>query len=188
MTFRGFISADFGSNPSLGAFLEALRAAGDGLKVVSPDQLHVTLKFLGEAEAGLVPQITEIMRTASAGIEPIRMQVRGTGAFPNLSRIKVIWVGLEGAEPLASIATRLDSLLESLGFHRESRPWMPHMTVARVRSARGFDRVRRILETHKDELFAEVEISEIRLKKSVLTPSGPIYSDVGRVPLKNEVG
>jgi 2'-5' RNA ligase len=183
VTFRGFISADLANNPSLEAFMQELRTAGPSLKIVSPDQLHITLKFLGDTEESLVPEIVGPMRRACAGVGPVRLRIRGTGAFPKLSRIIVIWVGLAGAEPLATMADRLDSLLEPLGFQRESRRWTPHLTVARARTPQGLDRVRGILELHEDEIFGDAEVPEIRLKKSVLSPSGPIYSDVERVPL-----
>jgi RNA 2',3'-cyclic 3'-phosphodiesterase len=183
VTFRGFISADLANNSALETFMQELRTAGPSLKIVSPDQLHITLKFLGDTEEGLVLEILGLLRRACAGIGPARLRVRGTGAFPKLSRISVIWVGLEGAEPLATIADRLDSLLEPLGFRRESRRWTPHLTVARARTQRGHDRVRGILESHEDKIFGDAAVSEVRLKKSVLSPSGPIYSDVERVPL-----
>lgn len=183
MTFRGFISADLANHPALEAFMQELRTAGPSLKIVSPDQLHITLKFLGDTEEGLVPEIVDVMRRASASAGPVRLRIRGTGAFPKISRINVIWVGLEGAEPLATIADRLDSLLQPLGFGRESRPWTPHLTVARARTQQGHDRIRGILEAREDEVFGDAGVPEIRLKKSVLSPSGPIYSDVERVPL-----
>jgi RNA 2',3'-cyclic 3'-phosphodiesterase len=184
VTLRAFVSADLGGAPGLDRFLQELRAAGEGLKIVSPAQLHVTLKFLGDIEDGIVPAVLDIVQAACSGIGPIRLRIRSAGSFPSLARMKVIWVGLEGAEPLGTIAGRLDARLERLGILRESRPWAPHVTVARVRAPRGLDRVRGVIESHREEVFAEVAVSEIGLKQSVLTPSGPIYSDIGRVALR----
>jgi RNA 2',3'-cyclic 3'-phosphodiesterase len=188
VTFRAFISTDLDGSPALDRFLAELRSASRDVKVVSGHQLHLTLKFLGETEDGLVPEILGILKRACAGRGPVHVQVRGTGAFPSLSRMSVIWVGLEGAEEFAGIAARLDDGLSSLGFPKETRAWTPHVTVARVRSRQASGTLRSLVEAHQDELFAEADLAEVRLKKSVLMPTGPVYSDIGIVRLERAVG
>ena len=184
MPFRAFVAADLPAIPALEDLVRDLRAASRDLKVVSPDRLHLTLKFLGDTEEGLVPEIVSAIREACAGVPPFSMPVRGTGAFPNLSRPSVLWVGLEGGEPLGRIAKSLDADLAALGFERESRAWSPHVTLARVRGHGGMDRVKVLLMAHEKDAFAEVRIEEIRLKKSVLRPQGPEYSTVEAVRLE----
>lgn len=169
--------------PALEPLLRELHDAGPGLKVVSPSQLHLTLKFLGDTEDGLVPEIVQAMGKAAIGSTPAVLRVRGMGAFPGLSRIRVVWIGIEGAEGLGAIARRLDELVEPLGFPREARAWTAHVTLARVRDSRGLRRVRTILESRAEETFAETRVDEIRLKRSVLTPGGPLYSTVGSIRL-----
>ncbi len=184
MPFRAFISADLPSLPAVEGLAHELRSVGRDLKVVSADHLHLTLKFLGETEEGLVPEIVAAMREASAGVTPFTVSVRGTGAFPSLARPSVLWVGLEGAEPLARMARRLDDDVAALGFERERRPWSPHITLARVRGSRGLDQAKAILQAHAHDSFAEARIEEIRLKKSVLQPQGPEYTTVDAVRLE----
>lgn len=184
MPFRAFISVDLPPIPSIESLVRDLREASRDLKLVSPDRFHVTLKFLGDTEEGLVPEIGSAMREASAGISPFTMAVRGCGAFPNVSRPRVLWVGLEGADPLARIARSLDEHLRALGFGAETRPWSAHVTLARVRGPRGLDRAQEILRRHQEEAFAEVRVEEIRLKKSVLMPGGPEYTTVESVRLE----
>lgn len=183
MTFRGFIAVDVPPTPALADFAAQLRNASASLKVVSTDHLHLTLKFLGDTEDGLVPEIVTAIREAAAGLRPFEIRVRGTGAFPSPARMNVIWVGVEGAEPLARIAAALDASLETLGFARENRPWKPHVTIARVKGRRDLDRVRRIVEAHADELFATHRVDSIHLKRSLLTPTGAQYSVVESVRL-----
>src|SRR5207247_990845 len=84
-------------------------------RVVSTDQLHLTVKFLGDTEEGLVPEIVTAIREACADIQPFPITVRGAGAFPSLSRMNVVWVGVEGAEPIGRIAADVEASLESLG-------------------------------------------------------------------------
>lgn len=182
--FRAFISADLPPLPRIEALARDLREASRDLKVVSTEHLHLTLKFLGDTEEGLVPEIVSAMREAAAGVAPFPIEVRGTGAFPNLSRPSVLWVGLRGAEPLARMAKILDQHLAALGFEPERRPWSPHVTLARVRGGRRMDAVQGLLRSHETEGFGEARVDEIRLKKSVLQPGGPEYTTVEAVRLE----
>jgi 2'-5' RNA ligase len=183
VTFRGFIAVDVPPSPLLDALARDLQMSSSSLKVVRTDQLHLTIKFLGETEEGLVPEILTAIREAAAGIHPFGIRVKGTGAFPSLARMNVIWVGVEGAEPIARIAEALESSLEPLGFPREKRPWTAHVTLARVKGHRDLDRARRILEPRANDTFAAHTVDAVQLKKSVLTPEGAKYSIVGSVPL-----
>jgi 2'-5' RNA ligase len=183
MTFRGFIAVDIPRSPALDALAADLRKASPSLKVVGTDQLHLTVKFLGDTEEGLVPEIVAAIRKATSGVPPFEIRVRGTGAFPSLSRMKVVWVGVEGAEPLAKIAETLEISLESLGFPRERRPWKAHVTLARVKGSRDLDAARRILESHATDLFGTSTVDVVYLKKSDLTPQGARYTIVERVGL-----
>ncbi|HEY7587202.1 MAG TPA: RNA 2',3'-cyclic phosphodiesterase [Thermoplasmata archaeon] len=183
MSFRAFISVDLPTMPNVVELAEQLRRAGDSLKVVHAERLHLTLKFLGDTQEGLVPEIIGIVHEACAGVAPFAIRVRGTGAFPSLSRMNVLWVGTEGAEPLVRIAGILDDKMEALGYEREGRPWTAHVTLARVKGRRGLDLARDILVAHREDVFGEVSVEEVRLKKSVLTPQGPVYSTVDAVRL-----
>ena len=118
------------------------------------------------------------VRGAGADVRPFEVRVRGTGAFPSLARMNVIWVGVEGAEPLAKIARALESSLEPLGFPREARAWRAHATLARTKGARDLDRVSSILRARAEETFGTYRVDAVHLKKSVLTPQGAVYSVV----------
>ena len=183
MAFRAFISVDLPELQSVQALAEELRRTGAALKIVDVSRVHLTLKFLGETEEALVPRIVEAIRASVAGISPFAVRLVGTGAFPTLHRMNVLWVGMEGAEPLAEIARHLEAAMEPLGYRREGRDFSPHATIARVKGPRGLDAVRRVLEAHARDAFGEVLVDRVRLKKSVLTPDGPVYSTVEEVPL-----
>jgi len=185
VTFRGFIAADVPPTPSLEDFAAELQEAGGPLKVVSPDQLHLTLKFLGDTEDGLVPEIVTAMREAASGVRPFEIRVRGTGAFPSLGRMNVIWVGVEGAEPLTRIAAALEASMEPLGFRREHRTWKAHVTLARVKGSGDLDRTRTILRARAADEFGTHRVDAIHLKKSVLTPQGAQYSVVESLRLED---
>lgn len=184
MPFRAFISADFGRFPKLEAFSASLRDAGGDLKLVDLELIHTTLKFLGDTDEALVPEIVRVMEASAAGVGPVAVSLRGTGAFPGPKRINVVWVGLEGADPLGRIASSLNRGLDELGFRPEDRRWEPHVTVARLKSGRNLDRVRAAIEGYAHEEFGASVVDRIRLKRSVLRPEGPEYSTVAEVPLR----
>jgi len=97
--------------------------------------------------------------------------------------MNVLWVSVEGAEPIAKIADALEGALEALGFPREGRPWKAHVTLARVKGRSDLDGVRRILESHASDLFGTATVDAVHLKKSLLTPQGARYSVVETVRL-----
>ncbi len=183
MPFRAFISADLGNFPRIAAFGDALRNAEGQLKLVDLEMLHTTLKFLGDTDEALVPELVQAIERAAKGVAPLAVTLRGTGVFPSPKRISVIWVGVEGAGPLAGIAANLERESEALGFPRENRRWEPHVTVARVKGGRNVDRVRAAVEAFANEEFGSSVVDRIRLKRSVLRPEGPEYTTVAEVPL-----
>lgn len=183
MTFRGFVAVDLPPTDALDRFTAALRDSGGSLRVIDPRQVHVTLKFLGETEEGLADAIIDALRRSTQDVHPFRVRIVGTGCFPSRSRIHVVWVGMEDPGPLPRIAGRLDAELEPLGFPRDRRPFSPHVTIARVKTRRNLDGVRRAMDAFAVETFGEHDVRDIRLKKSVLSPEGATYSTVGRVEL-----
>ena len=183
LKFRAFISADISPNDRLAGLLEELRRSSPQLKVVKPSILHVTLKFLGDTEEAMVEEITEIMKRSAQDIGTFSLKLRGMGAFPSLSNMRVVWVGIEDGKELAVLAERLDGSLEQLGVRRDKRAFRPHLTVARAKGTMGGGAVQDIVAANTATDYGEYTIDRVTLKKSVLTPQGPIYSDVRSVQL-----
>ncbi len=181
MPFRAFIAVDLPSFPALAALSRELQTSGGELKLVDLEQLHLTLRFLGTTDEEIVPRISEVMQASVRGIHPFPVGIVGTGAFPSAGHMNVIWVGLENAERLGRIAESIERELPPLGFAPENRPFSAHATIARVRGGRNRDRVRQVLEAHGAERFGEHTVDNIRLKRSDLTPKGPVYSTVEQV-------
>lgn len=183
MPFRGFIAADVEATERLMDLKRSLGESGAQLKLVDLENIHLTLKFLGDTDEGLVEKIVEIMKAAAEGVEPFTMKLSGTGVFPNPNYMKVLWVGLENAEPLVSMARKIDNEVSRLGFKREKKAMHPHITVARVKGPRGKNQVQQILRDYRNEDFGSQYVDRIRLKKSVLSREGPTYSTVEEVRL-----
>lgn len=182
MTFRAFIAAEIDANGDLRDILTRLRRSGADLKVVRPELLHVTLKFLGDTDEGLVDDIASRMERAVQDIGPFSVRMLGMGAFPSLSNIRVVWVGMEDHGVMAEIAHRLDSSLDDLGFERDRKGFKAHLTIARARSPAGMGAVQAALKEKAASDFGTYRFESIRLKKSTLSPQGPTYQTVREVP------
>ncbi|MGD0056430.1 MAG: RNA 2',3'-cyclic phosphodiesterase [Methanomassiliicoccales archaeon] len=184
MSFRAFISMDVAVHPKIVEFSKELRRRGSMLKVVDPNIIHLTFKFLGETDEVLIPRIREAMERSVEGVAPMSVRFKGVGAFPSISRIKVVWIGVEGGENMSLIARRLDDELSFHGFKREERPFAPHITLARMREGGSAGFVRELLDASMNEEFGVQLMDALSLKKSVLSPKGPTYSTVEEVRLK----
>ncbi|MDD1769505.1 MAG: RNA 2',3'-cyclic phosphodiesterase [Methanomassiliicoccales archaeon] len=183
MPFRAFIAIDISSTKELLAFHAALESVGKGLKTVGEGSTHVTLKFLGEVNEDAVRSIEECMKAASIDVKRFEVTVKGAGVFPSRSKARVVWTGMEGAEPMGLMAARLEDCLEPLGFPKEGREFRPHLTLARVKDPRMSSAAAQVADDFKDTEFGRQIVSELLLKKSVLSQKGPSYSTVLSVPL-----
>jgi 2'-5' RNA ligase len=154
------------------------------MRPVAMDIIHVTLKFLGETDEAAIPKIIAAMEKAAKCAGPFEMTLKGMGSFPSKDNIKVVWVGMIGAEPLISVAKVLEDECARLGFEREERPFSPHLTVGRMKDPTGTEQVKTIIERFKEHDFGKRPVRSIRLKKSVLGPKGPTYTTVAEVLLQ----
>jgi len=156
-------------------------------KWVNPENIHLTLKFLGNVSSTKVPEVIEATSTASEGKSPFNLQLGSLGAFPNWQRPRVVWVGMGGdTAKLASLQQDLETALAPLGFPPESRSFSPHLTLARIREGASAEERQRFAEharaTRPDPplLF---EVAALVLMRSQLTPSGAIYSRLATIGL-----
>ncbi len=183
MTIRAFIAIDIGPLDSLVKFEQEILDTGAEVKLVEPENIHVTLKFLGDTSEELVPEINNIISDASKDIQPFKLQLKDAGAFPNLNYLKVLWVGIEDPGPVPELARNLDNELKKLGFKSEKRGFKPHITLGRVKTRKRKDELKKLLINNKGRQFGELEVTNIRLKKSVLGSTGPTYYTIGETEL-----
>jgi 2'-5' RNA ligase len=154
-----------------------LSRTGGDLKLVEPQNIHITLRFLGEIRQELVQEIIEQMKEIR--FSAFKAEFRGLGVFPSLNRPRVVWIGIEqGAEKLAGIFETLEQRLRTLRVEPDRRGFTPHLTIARVRSGRNRDELARLVSEMQDKEFGSINVNSVRLKKSTLTPSGPMYTDL----------
>lgn len=163
---------------------ERMRQAGARLRWVAPEQLHVTLRFLGEIPLAQVARATVAAREAAAAVEPFEIRLAGLGVFPGPRRPQVVWAGTrEGAEALEGLASALAAALRRHGFPDDPRPFRPHVTLARVKDQRRWGDVIRAIEQHRDVEIGWQRVARIAVVESRLTPDGPHYTVREEVPL-----
>ena len=181
--FRGFIAVDIDVFSKLLEFEKEIKETGANVKLVEPENVHITLKFLGDTDESRIDEIDKIMKDAVKEIDPFNIQLEGAGVFPNQNYIKVIWMGIKQGEPIGLIARKIDEPLSKMGFKKEKRGFSPHLTIARVKSAKGKDGILHVIEKYRDVQFVDIRVDSIKLKKSDLTPKGPIYTTLIDVKL-----
>ncbi len=180
MADRCFVAVDIDDASIKAALLRAqsaIEATGADVKCVEEENIHITLKFLGEIAEAKTGQVAELVR--GIAFKPFSLDFRGVGVFPGLSRPSVVWAGITGGvSEMLAVFTELEAGLGALGFEPERRPFQPHITLCRVRSGRSRAQLAEAVTAMGDEEFGELRVAHICLKRSVLTRGGPIYSTV----------
>lgn len=187
-TIRSFIAIPL--SPQVGkqakTLIRDLRQDRDGIQWVPTDNLHLTLKFLGDVVDREVPQVCRAIRSVCSTTEPFEVELAGTGGFPSIDRPRVLWAGIvAGGEPLIDLVARLEIELAKLGFKPEPRDYRPHLTLGRVRgSSRGasseaIDRLSR----YSQRRLGSLPVDQVRLYASYLDKAGPTYHVMDTIPL-----
>lgn len=154
---------------------------------VRPENIHLTLKFLGNINPADIENIGGAMADAAAECTPFAMTVDGIGFFPGIKRPRIIWVGLGGATAvLLELQHNLEDRLATVGFAKENRSFKAHLTLGRIRQAVDPNTLGRAIEDYSDFGRQQFIADRIILFKSDLKPSGAVYSKLKQVELRNE--
>ena len=157
-----------------------------GVRWTPPDNLHLTLRFLGESSPD---QITQLIRTlpALAKIPPVRLSVTQYGVFPAWKSPSTVWLGFEPDETLALLQQHTETIVQECGFRAEKKPFRPHLTLARVKRNPSDTTINQIHETfHKQAPppIAPFEACHVVLFQSILRPDGAVYEPLLTVELE----
>jgi RNA 2',3'-cyclic 3'-phosphodiesterase len=166
---------------NLATLIKELRNAEPKARWVRAENLHVTLKFLGET---LSEKLEEIRNALSAvhSEQLVELDFRGLGFFPNERRPRVLWAGMDASPNVPSLAASVDQALEKLGFSREDRPFTPHLTLARFSSPRITEKLRPAIQQNMARESGRVRTNEFHLLESKLKPSGAEYTRLASFP------
>lgn len=158
------------------------------VKWINPNNIHLTLKFLGNVSSTAMPQLIGALNGAAQGIFTFNLQLGKLGAFPDLRRPRIIWVGVEGeVEKLALLQKAIESALLPLGFQSENHSFSAHLTLGRLRERVTNEQKQdfaRWTSTVKCEINKSFKVKAFKLMKSQLTPDGAIYSELASIGLQ----
>lgn len=163
---------------------EELKDDRVNVKWISPENVHITLKFLGEVSMKALPEVCESVRTSTSGVERFSIGVDSLGFFPGNKSPRVIWAGIsEGKEELKELGRSIEDNLSELGFKKENREFAAHITIGRVRSQRNIRQILDKLDIMKNVSCGTSQAEAVCIMRSELTSRGPIYSILERVNL-----
>ncbi len=180
---RAFIAVDIPVSKNITDIINELKKIQINAKIVETENMHLTLKFLGDIDENLIDEIEKIMKYSTKDIKNFEITLKSIGVFPNQNYIKVAWIGVENAEPLKKIAETIDKKLHQLGFKKEKRPFSVHLTIARIKSSRNKEKLIQLLNKYQDVELQKIKVDNIILKKSILTSQGPIYTNLKEIKI-----
>ena len=152
-----------------------LKSVAGNVRWVKPENIHLTIKFLGETDQSLVEHLSEMIDETSRETKILKFRISKLGGFPNLIRPRALWAGLDGDHAeLEGLAGSLDELVHTLGYDKETRQFRPHLTLGRVKVPQALPQLAHFIESYKIEA-RPFQIDRLTLFKSTLTPRGPIY-------------
>lgn len=176
-TIRAFIAIELPAN-----IIDALKKIQDELKDgsnkvawVKPENIHLTIRFLGDIEAGKIDGITGLLEYAAVKNRSFAVSVKGAGAFPKMDNPRVLWVGIEDNKNLLPLYDSLEEDLESIGLKKEERSFKPHLTLGRVKFLSDKKNFKKRIEKYKDINLGQFTTEGICLFQSRLTPNGAVY-------------
>ena len=168
---------------------QQLKAGDETIKWVNPDGFHITLKFLGGVERERLTVLWRTVSQALVGARPFTMHFRGAGAFPSLTRARVVWIAVnEGAAELSDLAARVEAACAQHAFERERRPFQAHLTLGRARQPEPNPRLAAAIEELAEADLGQVPVDRVLLMQSELTRQGAIYHKLDESKLTGEGG
>ncbi len=157
------------------------------IKWLKEDNLHLTLKFLGDTDETLIESIgAKLMELANQSAS-FSLTVKNTGIFKSMANPTIIWIGIEESEPLSRLKSLIDTELIEFGYPTEQRKFTPHLTIGRIKSLKDKKTLQQLIQEFQHKVFLHFQVAEIIFYESILSYNGPQYIKLGNYPLKNSV-
>lgn len=182
---RIFVAVDIKPGNRLKEAIELVRKRlrTERIRWVDPDQMHLTISFLGDTPEEVIPQVVNGLQKQLAGHIAFNLNVETLGVFKSVHDPHVLWIGCRESAPLQQIKKEIDKSLAEYGVEPESRVFSPHLTLGRIKQLRQQNQLIQLISLYKDVVFQQQLIENIVLYESRLTPEGPGYIPLHRFPL-----
>lgn len=166
---------------ALAALIRRFESICRGARWIRAENLHVTLKFIGEVEEAKLPAIEASLSQVNSR-DPFEIEFHHFGFFPNERRPRVFWVGMESGPSMAELSAEIDSNLQPLGVPHEEKDFQPHLTLARFNTLDGFSKLREVVSGLAEQEFGKTTAREFHLYQSVLKRGGAEYTRLATFP------
>lgn len=185
---RTFVALDVSPESQSRAvkLIDRLKTSGAQVSWTARENLHLTLKFLGDVPDTRIPEVCQAVIRAAADFAPYLIHFQGAGAFPNADRPRTVWLGTDtGSETTVLLQRAIENGLYKIGFPPEQRRFVPHLTLGRVRSGGpSQEALGSILQAAVDYDGGSTEVDEVVIYASILERTGATYEVLGRAPLE----
>lgn len=189
-SFRTFVAIDVSPEIRTAAtkLIRRLEQTSAKVRWVEPENLHLTLKFLGEVDQLKILEVCREVTAAVAELPPFLIEARGAGAFPSLERPRTVWIGIgQGRQELEILHEVLDERLDQLGIRAEGRQFKPHLTIGRVRGGGpGIAELGRLLQAEANFAGGMVDVPEVVVYSSLLLKGGARHEALAVAPLAGQ--
>jgi 2'-5' RNA ligase len=155
----------------------------DNIKWINPDNIHITIVFLGDTEDTLIASIIRMLIEKCEKSGRFELIIKGTGVFKNLNDPRIIWTGIEKSEKLINLSELIQNGLTEIGIKTESRPFNPHLTMGRIKHLKPGNNLKELIGRYKEMEFQKVSVNEVILFESKLHSTGPEYIPIRKFVL-----
>ncbi|NQV04022.1 MAG: RNA 2',3'-cyclic phosphodiesterase [Candidatus Omnitrophica bacterium] len=185
---RAFIAVEIDplNKKRLSELISCLKKSDTLVKWVNENQMHLTLKFLGNIEETKAQEVSRVLESITKDFKAFTISLSKIGAFPNINKPRVIWVAIdEGKDTLKLLADKIESGLEKIGFAKEKREFKAHLTLGRIKSLKNISQLTEIIQKTDFQSQGKIKISVLILFQSTLTSKGAIYAPLAEIKLPN---
>ena len=177
-TIRAFIAVEIDNQTKqkISELISDLKKSNADVKWITENQMHLTLKFLGNIDENKVADISNALSGIADNLSAFTINFSGLGAFPGMNHPRVVWLGVnKGAESLIKLNEKIETAMEKTGFKKENRKFEPHLTLARIRSSKNISNLIKLIDEVNFSAENDTHIDKLVLFQSTLNPKGALY-------------
>jgi RNA 2',3'-cyclic 3'-phosphodiesterase len=182
---RIFIAVKVEAGETLLRMISSLKTGliNESIKWTKPENIHITLAFLGDTEEEMIKIISEMLKEKCERSGKFELIIKGSGVFTKNSEPRVIWIGIEQSEKFSQLNGLIKSGLGEAGIGIEDRPFNPHLTLGRIKNIKDKEVLKSLLNGFQNKEIQKVAVNEVILYESILLPAGPVYKPIGKFKL-----
>ena len=159
----------------------------ENIKWVKLNDVHITLKFLGDTQEDNILNMSNALLPIINKIQVFQFDLIKIGVFKNISQPRVLWMGIKNKDNLQLLNKNIEDTLDNLGFEKSKQNYSPHLTLGRIKFLKNKNILKEILDGYTSKYFQSVQVNEIIVYESLLTPTGSVYKEIHKIELKKNL-